>query len=171
MGYTPEFQILNAANYGARTARERLVVIARRGSRAPVWPTATHAQEDWVPFSSVIEPHKGKSISNRPKPLVDATMRKIEIGRRKFGDRFLVEYYSGSSAASVDKPLPTITTRDRFALVDGDTYRLLTNTELAAAQGFPADYQFCGNKTEVTCQIGNSVSPLKSMAICRSLAG
>lgn len=38
-------------------------------------------------------------------------------------------------------------------------FRMFQNHELAAAQGFPSEYVFCGKKAEVTKQIGNSVSP------------
>ena len=34
---------------------------------------------------------------------------------------------------------------------------MLQPRELARAQGFPDDYEFVGNKTEVTEQIGNAV--------------
>jgi len=78
---------------------------------------------------------------------------------------FFVEYYGNSDTASVDEPLPTVTTKDRHALCISDLYpwgldlqyRMLQPRELAAAQGFPADYDFAGNKTETTKQIGNAV--------------
>lgn len=66
---------------------------------------------------------------------------------------FLMEYYSeGGQWSVLDKPLNTITTRDRLALVTvfikGDPYvivdirlRMLTPSELARGQDFPEDYQ------------------------------
>jgi DNA (cytosine-5)-methyltransferase 1 len=36
-------------------------------------------------------------------------------------------------------------------------FRMLQPRELAQAQGFPADYQFTGTKTEQIKQIGNAV--------------
>lgn len=56
----------------------------------------------------------------------------------------------------------------RLVLIDGllhkldIRFRMLTNAELAAAMGFPSDYQFSGTKSDVTKQIGN--------AVCVSLA-
>lgn len=50
-------------------------------------------------------------------------------------------------------------------------FRMLVNSELAAAQGFAADYIFCGNKSEVTKQIGNSVSPPMAAALVKGLVG
>ncbi len=170
-GYVAEYQVMNAADFGAPTARRRLVIIARRGRRAPIFPTATHSESQWIPFSSVLRPLLGQSITNRDKPLVPATLRRIRVGREKFGERFLIKYYGTAGAVTLEQPLPTITTKDRFALIIDDTYRLLVNEELAAAQGFRPDYIFCGKKKEVTCQIGNSVSPPMSRAICVAIAG
>lgn len=79
---------------------------------------------------------------------------------------FLVEYYGNSDTASVDDPLPTVTTKDRHALCVPDLYpwgldlryRMLQPHELAAAQGFPEDYEFVGDtKASRTAQIGNAV--------------
>jgi DNA (cytosine-5)-methyltransferase 1 len=48
-------------------------------------------------------------------------------------------------------------------VVDGNRYvldirfRMLQAHELAAAQGFPRDYQFSGTKTQAIKQIGNAV--------------
>ena len=49
-------------------------------------------------------------------------------------------------------------------------YRMLVNYELALAQGFAPGYSFCGNTTDITKQIGNSVSPCVAQAITTALA-
>lgn len=68
-----------------------------------------------------------------------------------------------STVSSLDKPLPTVTTKDRFGLiVPGEIdigFRMLQPHELAAATGFPKGYKFVGNKSEVVKQIGNAVPP------------
>ena len=61
-------------------------------------------------------------------------------------------------------PLPTVTTKDRFALVmpivNGRALdirlRMLKPHELAAAMSFGEDYQFAGNQGEQVKQIGNA---------------
>jgi len=82
---------------------------------------------------------------------------------------FLVSYYGTGGAQSIEEPLDTVTTKHRHALVrpvveiQGQRYqldirfRMLQPRELAQAQGFPADYQFTGTKTEQIKQIGNAV--------------
>lgn len=77
----------------------------------------------------------------------------------------IMEYYgTQDSLHPVSEPLNTVTTKDRFALVQfGDglyldiLFRMLHWRELAAAQSFPADYDFAGNREEIVKQIGNAV--------------
>jgi len=102
---------------------------------------------------------------------------------------FLMEYYSeGGQWSALDKPLNTITTRDRLALVTvfikGDPYvivdirlRMLTPRELARGQDFPEDYIIDrghdDRKFSVATQvrmIGNSVNPVMAEAFLRANA-
>ncbi len=88
---------------------------------------------------------------------------------------FIIPYYGNSEAADINDPLNTVTTKDRFSLVEGDAYtldiryRMLQPHELAAAQGFPSDYVFTGNKTEQVKQIGNAVPVNTAKALCREI--
>jgi DNA (cytosine-5)-methyltransferase 1 len=66
---------------------------------------------------------------------------------------------SGETGRSLDRPLGTLTTRARWAAVDGDRMRMLASGECAAAMGFPADYRLLGNLKERHMQIGNAVCP------------
>lgn len=86
---------------------------------------------------------------------------------------FLMSYYSTGTVTETARPVPTITTKDRFGLVQGRiltlpdgqrfkcdiTHRMLTVRELAAATGFPADYVFVGGDTAAKKMIGNAVCP------------
>ena len=86
---------------------------------------------------------------------------------------FLVRYHGTGGSEPVSRPLPTVTTRDRFGLVepqcDDIRFRMLQPGELAGAQGFPADYQFAGTRTEVIKQIGNAVPVGTARALCSGL--
>ncbi len=86
---------------------------------------------------------------------------------------FLTKYYgSGAGARPVTDPLDTVTTKDRFALVQPRgmdiLFRMLQPHELAAAMGFDG-YAFTGNKTEQVRQIGNAVSVPPAEALCHSI--
>ena len=81
----------------------------------------------------------------------------------------LMKYYGTGICASMDKPIDTITTKDRFLLVTfkgGEQCgldlrtRLLQPHELKLCHSFPPDYQLTGSKEDQTTQIGNSV-PVK----------
>ena len=92
---------------------------------------------------------------------------------------FLTSYYGTSTVSSVAAPVPTVTTKDRFALVQPVVngraldirFRMLEPRELAAAMGFPADYEFTGNRTEIVRQIGNAVAVQTARWLCLSLLG
>ena len=77
----------------------------------------------------------------------------------------LIQYYGNGHAVSLKEPIPTLTTKDRYALIGTDKYgielgfRMLQPKELAAATGFPKDYIFTGTKVDVVKQIGNAVPP------------
>lgn len=46
---------------------------------------------------------------------------------------------------------------------------MLTPREIARAQSFPDDYEFCGNKGEVIRQIGNAWPGETATALCSSV--
>lgn len=77
----------------------------------------------------------------------------------------LSSYYGANDGAQpVSAPMPTVTTKDRFGLIEPDDgppvdirYRMLQPHELAGAMSFPAAYRFSGTKTEIKKQIGNAV--------------
>lgn len=84
---------------------------------------------------------------------------------------FLVKYYGTADAVPTRIPLGAVTTKDRYGLVEGYagldiTFRMLQPHELAAAQGFPAGYDFAGTKTDQVKQIGNAVP----VGLARALA-
>jgi DNA (cytosine-5)-methyltransferase 1 len=125
LGYTVEDRILNAADYGDPTTRQRLFIMARRGRHKVGWPDPTHSRtgsptlyrrtKRWKAAREVIDwSVQGKSIFSRKKPLKPATMARILAGLRKFGGPelkpFLVLMEHGGRIRSLDEPLPTITT-------------------------------------------------------------
>ena len=99
---------------------------------------------------------------------------------------FLISYYGTSDAGDIAAPAPTITTRDRLALVTvtikGTPYvivdiclRMLQPAELYKAQGFPGTYIISHGadgkpftKTQQVHMCGNSVSPPPMAALARA---
>lgn len=118
------------------------------------------------------------------KPLPTVTTAKR--GELALVKPFLVEYYGNGGAVGVDSPLPTITTRDRFALVHpqyidfvadkGEVvgvldvlFRMLQPHELSAAMGFRKSYSFCGNREAQIRQIGNAIEVNTMKALCKEM--
>lgn len=134
--------------------------------------TVTTKQEHALvePYLVTLRGTKAHQIDGSSQPL-DTPLPALTAGGGHVGlcQPFLTKFYGTATAQSIDDPLDTVTTKERHALVlprvvvDGEEYgldihfRMLQPDELAAAQGFPADYQFVGNKSQVTKQIGNAV--------------
>lgn len=94
---------------------------------------------------------------------------------------FIMEYYGTGTGQSLNDPLHTIVTKDRFALITvlGTEYvildiflRMLTPEELKLAQGFPRDYiidrDYNWQKYPISEQvkrIGNSVVPIMAKTL------
>jgi DNA (cytosine-5)-methyltransferase 1 len=125
LGYKVEHRILNAADYGDPTTRERLFVMARRGNKSISWPQASHTstadqadmfadRKPWRAAREIIDwKVPGTSIFSRKKALAPATLARIAAGLKKFGgvnaEPFLVILRNHMDARSLDEPLPTIT--------------------------------------------------------------
>jgi len=123
LGYQVDHQLLNAADYGAATKRVRLFIVARRGrSRRDIpWPEITHGQAEWRPAWSIIDWSKPcPSIFSRKRPLADNTLKRIEIGLRKFvgeaAEPFIVRLRAsragvgkGGTVHGTSEPLGTVT--------------------------------------------------------------
>lgn len=85
MGYAVDWKRLRACDYGAGTSRERLFMVARCDGQPIAWPEPTHgtapdrrpmvAAADCIDFGDL-----GRSIFDRPRPLAEATMRRIARG-------------------------------------------------------------------------------------------
>jgi len=133
LGYVVEWKKLVAADYGAPTTRERLFVIARCDGQPIIWPEPTHIKKSkvtkatkkkqkWRAAAEIIDfSDLGKSIFNRPKPLADATLKRIARGLKKFvletDDPYLVEStlpfisrdFGTSTGHEITEPLATTT--------------------------------------------------------------
>lgn len=81
-------------------------------------------------------------------------------------------YYSKSSGTTgrdINRPIGTITTVDRWALVDGERMRMLSASEALAAQPFPAEI-LRPDKHRLTMHMaGNAIPPLAGQRIIEVL--
>lgn len=159
LGYAAAPHLVDSADHGVPQQRRRLFVVITRGT-APLNLRLEARQH--VPASSVIDFGAGSwSVVDAPGRS-RATLARVARGRSEFGSRFVMPYYSGGSGLtgrSLDRPIGTITTKNRWGVVDGERMRMLRKEETARFMGFPDDYQLPATVTEATFMLGNAVCP------------
>lgn len=114
-----EWRVLNCADFGDATTRERLFIMAWQENRPLPWPQPSHARRadlfgatPWRPARDVIDwGILGRSIFDRKRPLAPKTLARIAAGLVKFRwpQPFLVVLRQHCKARGIDLPLPTIT--------------------------------------------------------------
>ena len=104
LGYSIDWEVLNAADYGDPTSRERLFIMATRDGR-PTFPDPTHSEdghgdtEPWRTAAEIIDwSDRGGSIwtrdlhDARKRPLKNSTMQRIAEGFRRHCDDRLAPF-------------------------------------------------------------------------------
>lgn len=159
LGYTLAPHIVDAADHGVPQHRVRMFIVATR-SRSPLVLDLPKRQH--IPASAFLDFNSGSwSPINKPRRSC-ATLARVSAGRAAHGDRFLAPYYgsgSGTTGRSLHRPIGTVTTKARWALIDGDRMRMLTVPENCAAMGFPRDYQLPAQAHQAIHMLGNAVCP------------
>lgn len=179
-GYHQSVLILDAQHFGVPQARRRMFILASRDFQPPlaILPVTTRP----LAAAHILDPigtYPTKPVFGRVRPLAEATIERIKRGRKatQTGKDFIIVYYGSDAAGgwqSLDRPLRTITTLDRFGLVSGvgkqATFRMLQVPELKRAMGFPEDYKFDqGSRRDRVRLLGNAVCPPVMQAVVQSL--
>lgn len=151
--------VVDVADYGLPQHRKRALLAC--GPVGVVLPAPTHGpgrELPWNTMGDALSPNRGghhyptdgshgragtePSRLNRPSPTVMTTEVK---GTRAHAPDWT--FNGGPDRAS-----------DALFLATGG--RRITPEEAACLQGFPPDYRFIGNKTQVYAQIGNAIPPM-----------
>lgn len=117
-GYTYMWRILNAADYGAYTSRNRFFGQFSKQGLGHAFPEPTHCKNGlytgnlfgmklpkWKPVRDVLDfDDEGESIFTRKKPLVEATLKRIYAG--------LIKFVAGGD----DATCPAVATQQRIGL-------------------------------------------------------
>lgn len=169
LGYSVSPHVVDAADHGVPQHRERVFVVATR-SAAPL--RLRLPRREHVAVNKVIEwdAHSWTQI-NKPGR-APATLARIASGRARFGSRFVAPFYgsgSGATGRSIDRPIGTLTTIDRWAVVDEDRMRVLQPSESLAIMGMRATIKLPPIKRQANHLIGNAVCPPVATDILNSL--
>ena len=166
LGYTLAEHVIRASHFGTPQRRDRLFIVA---THRAVSLDLSPAPE--LPFGPCIE----WDAPARWRPVAGASERvreRIAKGRRNHGARFLTQHVTGHPGVHLAEPIRTITTKDQWAIVDGERYRPLTVRENARAMGFPDSYRWpesTGRRDQIK-GLGNAVCPPVARALVEQVA-
>ena len=166
LGYKVQWELLNAVEYGVPQNRERLFVVAHRGTFD--FPEPTHRDR---PVTA------GEALGDLASMIPDGA---------KFLTASMDDYVARYEKASkcirprdlhLDQPSRTVTCRNlngatgdmlRIRLEDGRRRRL-TVREGARLQSFPDWFELCGAEGSQFNQVGNAVPPLLAKAMAQGV--
>lgn len=171
LGYVLSPHILDAADHGVAQHRVRMFLVASK-SKKPI--KLNLKKQAKISARSVIDTNTGKWSEIYKPGRSEKTIAKIARGRAELKtDLFVIPYYgsgSGLTGRSIDRPIGTLTTKDRWAVVHGDKMRMLTVDEKRKFMSFPADTALPKRKSVATHLLGNAVCPKLEQQILTELA-
>jgi DNA (cytosine-5)-methyltransferase 1 len=167
LGYALSPMILDAADHGVPQHRRRLFIVGTRTDH-PI--ELRMPEREHVGASNIIDFNAGRWSQIGKAGRSPRTMGRVAAGRQVFGSRFLTAYYGNEyGGRSLSRPLGTLTTKDRYAVIDGDRMRMLTVDENRKAMGFPADYKLPASHADAIKMLGNAVVPIVARDVIQVL--
>lgn len=167
LGYAVAPHVVDCADLGVPQHRERAFIVLTRSVKPLVLqlPKRRH-----VAAATIIDFNSGRwSPIERPGRAA-ATLARVANGRRQHGDRFLSSFYGATKGGRcLTRPIGTITTRDRWAIVDGDRMRMISVDEARRAMTFRASYQLPSNGRQAMHMLGNAVPPMAAREVITAL--
>jgi len=177
-GYNIGELVLDASDFGVAQNRRRLFLVCDRENEVTA-PATPRTRRRKTVHDILDNPGRWRMSPlfrpGRAKPTIERAERGFaELGRDV---EFLIVYYGtdgGGGWQRLDRPLRTITTVDRFALVspggDGHMMRMLQVPELKKAMGFRSDYKMNkGTRRDKVRILGNGVCPPVMTAIVKQI--
>jgi DNA (cytosine-5)-methyltransferase 1 len=174
LGYRLTEEVLDASDFGVPQRRKRLFVICDRHAEPALRPLSRHER----PTAATIldKPNHWPTTPLFSERRAAGTLARAQRAMGILGNEtpFLIVYYGSDGSGgwqTLDRPLRTVTTVDRFALISpakgGPRMRMLQVPELTRAMGVPNWYQLpVGSRRDKVQLLGNGVcSPVMSHII------
>jgi DNA (cytosine-5)-methyltransferase 1 len=177
IGYSINEHVLDAQHINTPQTRRRLFLICHLGS-APalrISQAASRRTAREILDAADVWPMSPLFKAGRSSDTIARYLNGLQhVGTER---QFLLVYYGTDGCGGwqrIDKPLRTITTVDRFALIDEShsepMMRMLQVPELRRAMGFGDDYTLPGGtRRERIKLLGNAVCPTQMQAIVSAL--
>ncbi len=177
LGYHIAEQVMNASDFGVPQSRRRLFLMCSLESEPS---QVSSSQKRPRSAATIIDPNGNYRFSPLKTPRrAKATLQRAHRATRILGNdkRFLIVYYGSDGSGGwqrVERPLRTVTTVDRFALVkptsSGHVMRMLQVPELKAAMGMPSTHELNhGTRRDQIKMLGNGVCPPVMQAAVKKL--
>lgn len=178
MGYHIREQVLDSSKFSVPQKRRRLFVICdKQAMPAEVSPTSATVAAAW----DIVDPEHKWGMTplfrdGRAKDTVSRARRAMVALGEDTG--FLIVYYGTDGCGGwqpLTRPLRTVTTLDRFALVlptqDGHMMRMLQVPELKRAMGLMEEFELpIGTRRDKIRLLGNGVCPPVVTAVVKKLS-
>lgn len=179
LGYSYEYRVLDASNYGVPQRRRRLILLAGRYGFINFAPAARKTLTVRDAISHLAPPGRGNDplhdYHDQRTPRIDSLIKQVPLdggGRNAFRDRKQLAchkrcdgFYDVYGRMAWDSPAPTITggcvnpSKGRF--LHPQQHRAITLREAALLQAFPQRYKFSmlRGKYRAAEIIGNALPP------------
>lgn len=175
--YRIRLERLDASEFGVPQTRRRLFVICDREQEVPAIPRPRKTVRSALSIVRLDGKYESRPLYSERR--AEATIERAERAISALGKRvpFLIVYYGSDGSGgwqSLDRPLRTLTTLDRFGLVTWEglepMLRMLQVEELKAAMGFPKSYSMRhGSRRDRIKMLGNGVCPPVMQAIVEAV--
>jgi len=157
LGYAISPHLVDFADLEVPQNRVRIIIVLSRSKhplelRLPKLPK--------IPAAEIVDFDAGHWSPIRKAGRSAKTIARIERGRVEHGNRFIAPYYSNGSGMTgrcLSRPIGTITTTDRWAVIDGERMRMLSIAETRKAMTVPDDYVLPYRHADAMKLLGNAV--------------
>lgn len=167
LGYDVEYKLLNTADYGVPSTRERVIIVGVRKDlkRKFEFPKPTHSKNPketgllpWVTLKNALgDIENPKKHDALPNP--GYSKAKLFPGTQ------------GNKVTKADAPGPTMRAEHHGNIeFHYKLDRRLSAREAARIQSFPDDFVFVHSTTDAYRQVGNAVAPVFGWHLAKSLA-
>ena len=178
LGYDLGEQVLDASDFGIAQTRRRLFLMGDRKKKLN--PVICKSPGRRKSAKSILDPAgTWKTSPLFSERRASATLERAKRGFKVLGKdaSFLLVYYGSDGSGGwqpLSRPLRTITTLDRFALVEsngkGPRMRMLQVPELKRAMGFKENFKLpARTRRDRIRLLGNAVCPPVMEAVVRTL--